>query len=143
MKKKMPKPESSEPQVPLKQRRARTQEDEDTPVVYKFTIRGRDASGVTDRRKFLKDASLGLLGLSAALSACEKESIIDLECQDNRCTCHVVCTCDTVSDTDSSWHNAVWSGTICTCNTVCTCDTVSTCSCDSQGGGGGPYWYPN
>lgn len=35
----------------------------------------------------------------------------------------------------------------CTCNTVCSCDSVCTCNtvctCDSEGGGGGSYYYPD
>ena len=126
----------------LEQQRPETKEneDEETPVVYKFTIKG-SRDGNSDRRKFLKNAAIGLLGFSAVLSACEKESEIDLQCIGDKCTCHVVCTCDTVSGDDSSRYSVIWNGTVCTCNKVCTCNTVSTCGCDAHSSGS--YYYPN
>ncbi|MDA3894329.1 MAG: twin-arginine translocation signal domain-containing protein [Salinivirgaceae bacterium] len=52
------------------------------------------------------------------------------------CNCDTVCTCDTISNNNSSG--------ICTCNTVDTCDCNEVCSCNSvSSGGGGSYYFPN
>lgn len=128
------------------------------PRIFKIARRGKQ-NPAKDRREFLKDAALGMtgfLGLGGLLSSCEKESEIELQCDDEHCTCHVVCTCDVVKEDERSEHSSNWRSTyqqnvctcdeVCTCNTHCTCNTVSTCTCDTQGGGGGgggSYWYPN
>ena len=128
---------------------------DDIPRVFKIAIRGNKILK-SNRRGFLKSSAAGvsgLLSLQALLSGCQEESEIELRCDDENCTCHVVCTCDTVNDDDKKLKDVTWTSEydqtvctcdlVCTCNTVCTCDVVNTCTCDTVSSGGGSYWYPN
>lgn len=145
---KLPKEKEEDPDFRLKE----LEQTEEEPQVYKVA-RILKTAGPKDRREFMKNAAgfLGLVSLGSFLSGCEKESEINIQCDQGKCTCHVVCTCDTVNDGEASEHGSIWISnfngqtctcdTVCDCNTVCGCDTV--CTCNSQGGGGGSYYYPN
>jgi hypothetical protein len=139
----------------MKKEKKQTEEDapQEEPKIIKAALI-RKTNGPKGRREFMKDAAglLGMLSVGSFLASCEKSSEFMIECDQEKCTCHVVCTCDTVGDGTASQHNSFWTSqlsgqtctcdTVCTCNTQCYCDTV--CTCNSQGGGGGTsYWYPN
>jgi|WetSurSiteA1Bulk_404760.scaffolds.fasta_scaffold01130_7 hypothetical protein len=114
------------------------------PVVYKIRIKNR-----RDALKKIAEGAVGIAGiasLSKLLSGCKDTMTFDVEEGTETCSCHVVCTCDKVKDTESDVYDASYYSGRCTCNTVCTCNSV--CTCDSEGGGGGggyyiSYWYPN
>jgi hypothetical protein len=94
------------------------------------------------RREFLRSLSgtLSLSALAVFLGGCAEDSEYGVNVDGEKCTCHVVCTCDTVAD-EGSRKEAQWTsrhnGTVCTCDTVCTCNTVCTCDTVHMGGGGG------
>jgi hypothetical protein len=58
-----------------------------------------------------------------------------------QCTCHVVCTCDTVRGSGDRRESQYSDTGACTCNTVCTCNSQG--SSGGGGGGGSTYYYPN
>jgi hypothetical protein len=111
--------------------------------------------------RVLGGATLAALGASEAGCA-KREHAIQTDGRD-RCTCHTVCTCDTVTNGLSKRYGSTLAGGACTCNTVCTCDTVDRYgnhldqhgldprgSTGGSGGGGGggygggsSYYYPN
>ena len=125
-------------------------ENDEEPEIYQIYKNGK----LLDRKDFLKSAAgvTGFAALGGLLQGCE-ESELDIISDGENCICHAVCTCDSESNDgdDSETENSYTStydqqqyctcDTVCTCNSVCTCNTV--CGCDSQGGGGGTYWYPN
>jgi hypothetical protein len=99
------------------------------------------------RRAFLEKTSRAAAATAAGavVSACAERSEVEVWVDDGACTCHVVCTCDVVSEDQSSEWEAEWLDDECICDTVCTCNTVCSCDSHSSGGGGGSssYWYPN
>jgi hypothetical protein len=116
-------------------------ENSEEPQVFKILVK--------DRRDFIKKLTGGAAGiagiaaLSQLLSGCVDTMDIKVQKAGDKCTCHVVCSCDKDKGDKSSQYDAQYNGTTCTCNTVCTCDTVCSCDSDSGGGGGSSYWYPN
>ena len=123
-------------------------ESEELPEVYKIIKRTNDT--ISDRRKFLKNAARtiagmgGLAAFGATVARCTDDAEIDISANNSKkCTCHVVCKCNTVSGDKGTRKQDIWDDTICSCNSVCTCDTVCTCEGKGGGGGGGTYYYPN
>jgi hypothetical protein len=105
----------------------------ESPAIFKAV----DLGG-TDRRKLV----IAALAAGAA-AGCERSKIEIFTNKVGKCTCHVVCTCDTdTPDNDATWERTT-TGSVCTCDIVCTCNTV--CTCNSQGssgsGSGSSYWY--
>ena len=125
--------------------------EDDQPEIYKISRRGKPIN----RKDFIKSAAAisGLAAMGSLLSSCGEESELDIEKLGTRCSCHAVCTCDSVKPgyerEDESQYDYQYDQNLnCTCDYVCTCDTVcscnTVCTCDSEGGGGGStYWYPN
>lgn len=115
-------------------------ESVEEPKIYGIALHGSADAG---RREFLTRASgaAGLAALGQVLAACG-DSDYRITANEQTCTCHVVCGCDSQGGGQGQNNTSTYQGTVCTCDTVCTCNTV--CTCDSQGGGGGgSYWYPN
>lgn len=114
---------------------------EDSPPVI-FKMIKKEQAEDKSRRNFLKNLATGTIGLAGAAAAVTsvacKESAYMVHGDGHNCTCHVVCTCDTVSGVQSTM-DSYWDGQVCTCNTVCVCDTVGS----SDSGGSDTYWYPN
>lgn len=142
-KKSLPQDKSS---TDFKLKKIENEGKEEPPRLFKVARRG-NPKVANDRREFLKDAAAGVgvfLGLGSILSGCEKDADIEIWTDDENCTCHVVCTCDTVDDDNKATWESEFNGVVCSCDLVCTCNTVSTCGCNTHsGGGGGSYWYPN
>jgi len=103
---------------------------DEEPKVFKIVQHGSDQA--VDRRKFFKGLSGVLLGatIGQALSGCE-DNDYTVRAEGDRCTCHVVCTCDGVEDKKKHIHDAIWKqefgNNTCVCDKVCTCNTVCTC----------------
>ena len=124
------------------------EEEDDPPRIFRLVKRTSSNSG--GRRRFLKEmaGAIGITAIAGILSECDSE--LDIVADDEKCKCHVVCTCDGEGKgiagyqiTDASKFAASWeskktremSGVVCVCDTVCTCDTVcvcnTVCTCDS------------
>ena len=119
---------------------------DEKPEIYKIVKKGDKPD--QGRRDVLKKlgGTLSLASLAGAISNCDN-SKFSVNADNEKCTCHVVCTCDVEKDKKKSSRSAQYSGTVCTCNLICTCNTVSTCSCDSDSGNScsscsSTYWYP-
>lgn len=108
------------------------------PKIFNMVRRG-DANP-QKRRQFIKNlaGAAGITALAGVLTECKRSEYM-IRSDDDECTCHAMCTCDTVGDSSSSMWESRYNGTVCICDTVCSCNTV--CTCNTQGGN--TYWYPN